>query len=200
MSGGRPAEPQVERDEGDGSTQRETNRMSGESSKQWVGRMAGRGPGGPGSSLPPGMREPPSEGADEYATQLQLKEQQLVDAIDHRRALLRGIASGEELRRCESMLEALGTPDSFAPRIAWLERRVHRAGRKPSVFGGFHRGKASEELELVELIRRRDAAAAMRDRAEQLRRDPAAVAAAFEREISQLEHRLRQLRERRRGV
>jgi hypothetical protein len=172
--------------------------MTGESSKQWFDRMGGRGPGAPGSDLPPGMPEPESDGADDYATQLAQKEQQLVDAIEHRRALLRGIAGGEELARCESMLAALGPPESFAPRIAQLERRVHRVGAKPSVFGGFYLGRASEELELTELIRRRDAAAAMRDRAERLRRDPAAVAAPVEQEISQLEHRLRQLRERRR--
>lgn len=173
--------------------------MNGESSKQWIGRMGGRGPGAPGSDLPPGMHEPQSDGADDYATQLAQKEQQLLDAIEHRRVLLRGIDSGEELARCESMLAAMGTPESFAPRIAELERRVHRAGAKPSVFGGFYLGKASEELELTELIRRRDAAAVMRDRAERLRRDPAAVKADFTREISQLEHRLRQLRERRRS-
>lgn len=173
--------------------------MSAGDSRQWVDRMGGRSPDGPGSDLPPGMTEPRRSGADDYETQLAVKEQQLVDAIEHRRGLIIGIESGEELRRCELMLGALGPLDRLEKRIATLEQRVHRAGARRSVFGGFHLGKASEKRELEELIKRREVVCSLSLRADLLRRDPQAVKADFLAEITKLEHRLNRLR-RRRGL
>lgn len=171
------------------------------SSRDWASRMGGKPTTGPGVSLPPGMAEPLHDTAevDEYVTQTTLKEDQLLEAIQRRRAIIAGIRSGVELQRCLTMLAALGEPESFASRIAYLEKRVHRAGcKRPSLFGGFRLGTAREERELRDLVKRRDTAVTLSERVTLLQQDPDALVRHFEMETSRLEVRLRTLRERRR--
>jgi hypothetical protein len=145
------------------------------------------------------MAEPAqSGGPDSYATQLSLKEEQLMDSIQHRRVMLTAVQSGAELERCLQMLESFGPIESMEARISELQRRVHRSGAKrPATFGGFYLGRSQEERELRDLMRRLDVAQEMQARAERLRTDRAGVKAGYEREISQLEHRLGEMRARR---
>ena len=149
--------------------------MSEGSSRNWIDRMGASRSGGPGASLPPGMAEPAqSGGPDDYATQLSLKEERLMDSIE------------------------FGPLEPMKARIAELQHRVHRSGAKrPATFGGFYLGRSQEERELRDLMRRLDVAQEMRTRAERLRADRACVTAEYEREISQLEHRLAEMRARR---
>jgi hypothetical protein len=169
------------------------------SSRNWIDRMGASKSGSPGSSLPPGMAEPAqSGGPDDYTTQLSLKEEQLVDGIEHRRVMLAAVESGAELERCRQMLDSFGPLERMEARIAELQRRVHRSGTKrPATFGGFYLGRSQEERELQDLIRRLDVAHEMRARAERLGTDRAGVKAEYEREIRQLEHRLDEMRARR---
>ena len=173
--------------------------MSEGSSRNWIDRMGASRSGGPGASLPPGMAEPAqSGGPDDYATQLSLKEERLMDSIEHRRVMLAAVQSGAELERCLQMLESFGPLEPMKARIAELQHRVHRSGAKrPATFGGFYLGLSQEERELRDLMRRLDVAQEMRTRAERLRADRACVTAEYEREISQLEHRLAEMRARR---
>jgi hypothetical protein len=169
------------------------------SSRNWIGRMGASKSGSPGSSLPPGMPEPAqSGGPDDYTTQLSLKEAQLVDGIEHRRVMLAAVESGAELERCIQMLDSFGPLEQVEARIAVLQRQVHRSGSpRPALFGGFYLGRSQDEQELQDLIRRLDVAHEMRARAERLRADRAGVKAEYEREITQLEHRLTEMRARR---
>jgi hypothetical protein len=173
--------------------------MSGkQSSRQWLGRMGVSRSGGPGSSLPPGMAEPRSGAADDYSSQLSFKEQQLTEGIEHRRVMLSAVESGAELERCEQMLGSFGPLEVMERRIAELQQRVHRIGSsRPALFGGFYLGRVQDERELQDLMRRLDIAHEMQARAERLRADPAGVRAEYEREISQLERRLAEMRARR---
>jgi hypothetical protein len=169
------------------------------SSRNWIGRMGASKSGAPGSSLPPGMAEPAqSGGADDYTTQASLKEEQLVDGIEHRRVMLAAVESGAELERCTQMLASFGSLEVMEERIAVLQRTVHRSGSsKPALFGGFYLGRSQDEQELQDLMRRLDVAHEMQTRAERLRTDRAGVKAEYEREIAQLESRLAEMRARR---
>jgi hypothetical protein len=168
------------------------------SSRNWLGRMGASKSGSPGSSLPPGMAEPQSGGPDDYASQLSIKELQLVDGIEHRRVMLAAVESGAELERCQQMLESFGPLEAIERRIAVLQRQVHRSGSpRPALFGGFYLGRAQDEQELQDLMHRLDVAHELQARAERLRTDPAGVKAEYEREITQLEHRLAEMRARR---
>ncbi len=138
------------------------------------------------------------EAADSYASQLSLKEQQLTEGIEHRRAMLSAVESGAELERCEQMLDSFGPLDVLERRIADLQRRVHRVGSaRPALFGGFYLGKVQDERELQDLQRRLDTARSLQIRAQRLRTDPSAVKSEYEREISALEYRLADMRARR---
>ena len=173
--------------------------MSEGSSRNWIDRMGASKSGSPGSSLPPGMAAPQqSGGPDDYTTQLSLKEQQLVDGIDHRRVMLVAVESGAELERCTQMLDSFGPLEQMEARVAALQRTVHRSGSsRPALFGGFYLGRAQDEQELQDLIRRLNVAHEMQTRAERLRTDRTGVKAEYEREITQLEHRLAEMRARR---